>query len=101
MDALIEKTDDINQNNFHQDIGLIYVMAYDWIDSICVHWDHNNNPFVDPTSLPLVLPHELVKFIVTQYIRKIHQHAFRLEHRYSTTQIDIIVEKHKALIHAY
>jgi hypothetical protein len=29
MDALIEKTDDINQNNFHQDIGLIYVMAYD------------------------------------------------------------------------
>jgi hypothetical protein len=29
MDALIGKTDDVDHNNFHQDIGLIYVMAYD------------------------------------------------------------------------
>lgn len=61
----------------------------------------NNNPFVDPTSLPPVLPHELVKFTTAQYIRKIRQHAFRLEHRYSTTQIDIIVNKHKAFVHVY
>jgi hypothetical protein len=101
MDALIEEVNDVHQNNLRWDIGFIYVMACDQIDSIYVHYDHNNNLFANPTSLPPVLSHELIRFIVAQYIRKIHQHAFRLEHRYSTTQIDIIVEKHKALIHAY
>ncbi len=48
-----------------------------------------------------VLPHELVKFTVAQYIRKIHQHAFRLEHHYSVAQIDIIIDEHKAFVHAY
>jgi hypothetical protein len=71
MDALIEKADDVDQNNLRQDIGLVYVTACDQIDSICVHRDHNTNPFTDPTSLPPVLPHELVKFTATQYIHKI------------------------------
>ncbi len=84
-----------------RDIGLIYVTASDRINSICVHHDHNNNSFVDPTSLPPVLSHELVKFAAAQYICKIRQNAFRLEHRYSTAQIDIIADEHKALIHAY
>ncbi|KAH9554008.1 hypothetical protein CY35_08G042000 [Sphagnum magellanicum] len=48
-----------------------------------------------------VLSHELVKFAAAQYICKIRQNAFRLEHRYSTAQIDIIADEHKALIHAY
>jgi hypothetical protein len=101
MDALIEEVDDVNHNNLRRNIGLIYVTACDRIDSICVHRDHNNNSFADPTSLPLVLPHELVKFIVAQYICKIRQHAFHLEHRYLAAQIDIIVDEHKVLVHAY
>jgi hypothetical protein len=76
-------------------------MACDQIDSICVHRDHNNNSFINPTSPPPVLPHELIKFIAAQYIHKIRQHTFRLEHHYSTSQIDIIANEHKALVHAY
>ncbi len=101
MDALIEEANDVDQNNLRRYIGLVYVTACDRIDSICVHRNRNNNLFVDPTSLPLVLPHEVVKFITAQYIRKIRQHAFRLEHRCSIAQINIIVDEHKALIHAY
>lgn len=75
MDALIEEVDGANQNNLRRDISLVYVTAYDRINSICVHRGHNNNSFTDPTSLPLVLPHELIKFTATQYIRKIRQHS--------------------------
>ncbi len=101
MDALIQEANDVDYNNLCRDIGLVYVTACDQIDSICVHRDHNNNPFVDPTSLPPILPHELIKFTAAQYIRKICQHTFFLEHRYSSIQIDIITDEHKALIHVY
>jgi len=63
MDALIEEADDVDQNNLHRNIGLVYVMACDRINSICVHRDHDNNLFADRTSLPPVLPHELIKFV--------------------------------------
>jgi hypothetical protein len=55
----------------------------------------------DPGSIPPVLPHELVELSATDFIRKIQQHAFRLEHCYSSVQIDLIADKHKALIHAH
>ncbi len=63
MDVLIEKANDVDQNNLHWDIGFVYVTAYDRINSIYVHHDHNNNLYPNPTSLPSVLLHELVKFI--------------------------------------
>jgi hypothetical protein len=55
----------------------------------------------DPGSIPPVLPHELVELSTADFIRKIRQHAFRLEHCYSSTHIDLIVDQHKALIHAH
>jgi hypothetical protein len=55
----------------------------------------------DPGSIPLVLPHEFVGLSTVDFIRKIRQHAFRLEHCYSLAQIDLIVDEHKALIHAH
>jgi hypothetical protein len=55
----------------------------------------------DPSSIPPVLPHELVKLSVADFIQKIRQHAFQLEHCYSSAQIDLIADKHKALIHAH
>jgi hypothetical protein len=48
-----------------------------------------------------VLPHELVKLSAAEFIRKIRQHAFRLEHRYSAAQIDNIADEHKTLLYAY
>jgi hypothetical protein len=55
----------------------------------------------DPGSIPLVLPHELVELSTADFIRKIRQHAFQLDHCYSSTQIDLIADEHKALIHAH
>ncbi len=55
----------------------------------------------DLGSIPPVLPHELVELSAADFIRKIRQHAFRLEHCYSSAQIDLIADEHKALIHAH
>ncbi|CAM6063772.1 unnamed protein product [Sphagnum tenellum] len=55
----------------------------------------------DPGSIPPVLVHELVKLSAADFIRKIRQHVFRLEHCYSSAQIDLIADEHKALIHAH
>ncbi|KAI2496442.1 hypothetical protein MHU86_18066 [Fragilaria crotonensis] len=79
----------------------VYVTACNRIDEITVYRDHNNNPCADPNSLPPVLPHELVKLSAANFIRKIRLHAFRLEHRYTAAQIDIITDEHKILLYAY
>jgi hypothetical protein len=50
----------------------------------------------DPNSIPLVLPHELVELSVADFIWKIRQHAFRLEHYYSSAHVDFIADEHKA-----
>ncbi|CAK9274757.1 unnamed protein product [Sphagnum jensenii] len=55
----------------------------------------------DPGSIPPVLPHELVELSAADFIRKIRQHAFRLDHCYSSTQINLVVDEHKTLIHAH
>jgi hypothetical protein len=55
----------------------------------------------DPGSIPPVLPHELAELFVADFIRKIRQHAFQLDHCYSSTQIDLIADERKALIHAH
>jgi hypothetical protein len=52
----------------------------------------------DLGSIPLVL---LVELSAANFIRKIRQHAFRLDHCYSSSQIDLIADEHKALIHAH
>ncbi len=48
-----------------------------------------------------MLLHELVELSVADFIRKIRQHALRLDHCYSSTQIDLVADEHKALIHAH
>ncbi len=55
----------------------------------------------DPGSIPPVLSHELVELSIADFIRKIRQHAFRFEHCYSSTHIDLIADQHKALSHAH
>ncbi|KAI2505628.1 deoxyribose-phosphate aldolase [Fragilaria crotonensis] len=61
--------------------------------------ESSENEQKDP--IPPVLPHELVKLSAANFIRKIRQHAFRLEHRYTAAQIDIITDEHKILLYAY
>jgi len=68
---------------------------------ISTYRDRNNNVMANLGSIPPVLPHEFVELSVADFIWKIQQHAFRLEHCYSSAQIDLIVDEHKALIHAH
>ena len=90
-----------DQKDLQHDIALVYVTACNRIDEITIYRDHSNSPSADPNSLPPVLPHELVKLSAANFIRKIHQHASRLEHRYTAAQIDIIANEHKILLYAY
>jgi hypothetical protein len=63
--------------------------------------NENNNLLADPSSFPLVLPHELVKLSAAEFIRKMRRYSYRLEQHYSSEHIDIIVDEHKQLLHAY
>ncbi|KAI2506193.1 hypothetical protein MHU86_8228 [Fragilaria crotonensis] len=101
VDTLMNESSENEQKDLQRDIALVYVTACNRIDEITVYRDHNNNPCADPNSLPPVLPHELVKLSAANFIRKIRQHAFRLEHRNTAAQIDIIADEHKILLYAY
>jgi branched-subunit amino acid transport protein len=101
IDTLIDEASDADRNNMFNDIGRVYVTACNRIDSICVHRNDNNDRFDDPTLLPPVLPHEVVKLSASQFLRKIRKDTFRLDHRYSACQIDLIADEQKALRYAY
>jgi hypothetical protein len=101
VDTLLNEVDENDQNDLQHDIAFVYVNACDRIHEIFAYQDRNNNAMADPGSIPLVLPHEFVGLSTVDFIRKIRQHAFRLEHCYSLAQIDLIVDEHKALIHAH
>jgi hypothetical protein len=100
-DTLLNEVDESDQNDLQHDIAFVYVTACDRIHEISAYRDRNNNAMANPGSIPLVLPHELIKLSAANFIRKIRQHAFRLDHCYSSTQIELIVDEHKALIHAH
>ena len=97
IDELIDEA----KNNLFNDIGLLYVTACNRIDSICVHCNDRNDRFDDTTLLPPVLPHEVVKLCASQILRKIRKDAFRLDHRYTSCQIDLIADEQKTLQYAY
>jgi hypothetical protein len=101
VDSLIDESSITEQKDLEQDVALVYVTACNRIDEISIYRDHNNNACADPSSLPPVLPHELVKLSAANFIRKIRQHAFRLEHRFKAGQIEAIADEHKTLLHAY
>jgi hypothetical protein len=99
--TLFNEVDESDQNDLQHNIALVYVTACNRIHEISTYRYRNNNAMVDLGSIPPVLPHELVKLSAADFIRKIRQHAFRLEHCYSSTQIDFIADEHKALIHLH
>ncbi len=101
VDTLLNEVDESDQNALQHDIALVYVTACDQIHEISTYRDRNNNAMADLGSIPPVLQHELVELFAADFIRKIRQHAFRLDHCYSSTQIDLVADEHEALIHAH
>jgi hypothetical protein len=101
VEGIINEVEEVKHNELRCDVGLIFVVACERIDSIRFQHDAHNNSFVDPYTLLSVLPRELVKTSTSDFFRKMRQHGYQLQHRYSSGQIDLAADEHKALIHAH
>ncbi|CAK9260405.1 unnamed protein product [Sphagnum jensenii] len=101
VDSIVDEADEDQRNELFNDIASVYVIAYNRISELSAYSDENNNLLADPSSFPLVLPHELVKLSAAEFIRKMRRYSYRLEQHYSSEHIDIIVDEHKQLLHAY
>jgi hypothetical protein len=101
VDSIVDEVDEGQWSELFNDITSVYVTAYNHISELSTYSDENNNLLADPSSFPLVLPHELVKLSVAEFIRKMCRYSYRLEERYSSEHIDTIADEHKQLLHAY
>jgi len=101
VDSIVDEANEGQQNELFNNIASIYVTACNRISELSTYRDENNNPLVDPSSFPPVLPHELIKLSAAEFIRKMRRYSYRLEQRYSSEHIDTIANKHKQLLHAY
>jgi hypothetical protein len=101
-DSIVDKVDPVHQSDLWNNIASVYVTACNCVSqlsSICNAT--NNNALANPSSLPPVLPHDLVKLSAAEFICRVRQHTYRLQHRYSVDHIDVIADKHKLLLHVY
>ncbi len=98
VEKIINEADEVKQNELWCDVGLVFILAYECINTIQFQRDANNNLFVDPYALLLVLPHKLVKMTTFNFLCNMCQHSYRLQHRYSFGQINLVVNEHKAFI---
>jgi len=98
VEGIINKANDVKQNELWCDVGLVFIVDCECIDSIRFQRDANNNLFINLYALPPILPHELVKTMASNFLRKMRQHGYRLQHRYFSGQIDLVANEHKALI---
>ncbi|KAI2501718.1 hypothetical protein MHU86_12724 [Fragilaria crotonensis] len=106
VEGLISEADDALQQQLLRDIGSVYCVACDRIENICVVRNQDkNSPFMDETSLPPVLPKELVGTRPRDFLRMVCEHSFRLEQHHDLAGDDDIVDKiadeHKELIMQY
>jgi hypothetical protein len=95
------QTDENKVNEMLKDIGMAFVIACDRISGIVVERNDDNSALNGPSSLPPVLPHELVQMTAAEFLRKARHQAIRLETFYDSLQIDVIADQHKELIRAY
>jgi hypothetical protein len=79
VDTLLNEADESDQNALQHDIALVYVTTCDQIHEISTYRDRNNDAMADLGSIAPMLPHELVELSTADFIRKIRQHAFRLD----------------------
>ncbi len=101
VDSILDEANEGQQSELFNDIASVYVTACDHISKLSAYRNENNNPLADLSSFPPVLPHELVKLSVAEFIRKMRRYSYRLEQHYSSEHIDTIADEHKQLLHAY
>ncbi len=72
VEGIINEIDEVKHNELQYDVGFVFVVACVHIDSIQFQRDGNNNPFVNLYVLPLVLPHELLNMMTSNFLHKMH-----------------------------
>jgi hypothetical protein len=65
----INEANEVKPNELWRNVGLVFIMAYERINSIQFQRHANNSPFIDPYALSSVLPHELVKTTTSDFFR--------------------------------
>lgn len=99
VEGILDAIDKTERNELLQDVGLVLLKACARIERIIVERDADNSPFVDPLALPHVLPQKFVQASAADFIHKAWR--FRLQHRYPTTEIDVIGDEHKTFLWSY
>ncbi len=99
--SIVDEVDPIQRSDLWNDIALVYVTACDRVSQLSSLRDVNNIALANPSSLPPVLPHDLIKLFAAKFIRRARRHTYRLQHHYSVDHIDVIADEHKLLLHAY
>ena len=99
--AIVSQAEESKVKVLLKDIGMAFIMACDCINNIIVERNPDNSASHGPSSLPPVLPHELVKITPAKFLCKARNQSARLESYYSSEQIDVITDQHKELRHAY
>jgi hypothetical protein len=100
-DAILSQADDIEGQVILQDIGMAFIVACDRIQNIVVERNADNSAIHGPSSLPPVLPYELVKISAAEFLRKARNQSARLESYYSIEKLDVIADQHKELLRSY
>ena len=83
------------------DIGSLYTVACIRITKICVFREAGNRPYVAEDLLPPVLPPHLVTTRSGDFLWQVCVNNHRLQSCYSNEQVDILADKHRALIRHY
>ena len=78
-DAIVSQAEESEVKVLLKDIGMAFIEACDRIDNIVVERNPDNSASHGPSSLPPVLPHELVKITPAMFLRKARNQSARLE----------------------
>ena len=100
-DAIVSQAEESKVKVLLKDIGMAFIVACNRIDNIVVERNPDNSANHGLSSLPPVLPHELVKITPAEFLRKACNQSALLESYYSAEQIDVIADQHKKLLCAY
>ena len=100
-DDIISQADESEVQVLLQDIGMAFIVACNHIQNIIVECNPDNNAIHELSSLPSVLPHELMKISAAEFLHKAHNQSACLESYYSIMQIDVITDQHKELLCSY
>ncbi|OAE26611.1 hypothetical protein AXG93_4542s1320 [Marchantia polymorpha subsp. ruderalis] len=100
-DSIVDKVDTNQRSDLWNKIALVYVTACDRVSQLIALRNADNHALANPSSLYLVLSHDLVKLSVAEIIRNARRQTYRLQHCYSVDHIDAIADEHKLLLQAY